>query len=239
MRKATLIPAPPARRNLRMMLWVTAGAGLAWWLLAPSAAPEPAAQPGRAQTVTSAGTPREPSVLPADHPWAPTRPGDGTAESAATADLQNQVAQLSEDLALLRQQIGDLSHRVDSTVPAEPPRKPTDAAARAEAQQADQRVVAARDTAFRAEPADAQWAGGAAAALRQALGSANGPAPVILALECRSRTCRAEVTPPDDSDPDEWLAATAARMSGGLGALAADPSDRNDAKGARVIYFSR
>src|SRR4030095_12820445 len=99
------------------------------------------------------------------------------------------------------------------------PHSAADPAARAQAERANQNAALARDTAFRAEQADARWSGSTAAALRQVLTTPGDAAGAVRAVDCRTTTCRVELVPGAAGDMNEFLAQVASRMTSAVGAM--------------------
>jgi hypothetical protein len=59
------------------------------------------------------------------------------------------------------------------------------------------------------------------------------------AVDCRSRTCRVEITPNGTGDINEVLAGIASRMADAAGTLVVDPPGQDSVHAATVLYFSR
>jgi hypothetical protein len=125
------------------------------------------------------------------------------------------------------------------TAAAQPDGNPFSPAARAAAQLALHQQAKARNAAFLAEPADAEWSKAAAAALRHALDAPEAKLLTLRALECRSKTCRVEIVPDGNADLNDVLPRVLMHAANALTALIADPVQQDGADAARVFYFSR
>jgi hypothetical protein len=181
----------------------------------------------------SAAQPNPRKELPDGHPFAPVA-GDGRAVRAELAALHERVETLADELALVRRQLAAAPRQMDSSAEAVRPH-PT----REEAE----REVRARDaelqSAFNAERIDPQWAGGAAATLRQALGGDESSTIAVRSVECRSRTCRAEIGNEGNADINRFLSSLALRLADTFGTMATGRVDQGGASSTTVLYFSR
>jgi hypothetical protein len=168
-----------------------------------------------------------------------TASGSDSSSQTSVAALRDQITMLAGDLALLRQQVAAIAGRPLGSAAQDALHKPADAAGRAEAKRLNQQLAKTRDTAFHAEPVDAQWSSVTAAVLRRAFVAPDAASFSVGALDCRSKTCRVEVTGNGSGDLNEFLVGVAARMTDAASSVVVDPPDRDNPNAAVVLYFSR
>jgi len=142
-----------------------------------------------------------------------------------------QVALLGQELASMRAELAAVRSQVaQARAPAAPapPEEVEDGEAMYQAR------IAAVDAAFRGEPGNPRWADSAGASIRDALAAARIDASLLRNLECRTRTCRIELTGVEASNFQKSFPMFALQLAPTLPEITANRVDER----TTVLYLS-
>ncbi len=221
---------------IAMVMLVTAGIA-AYWMTMPDSQTETLRAQAAKLPVSAAG-----NTAQSEQRALAGVSGSDSISPMSVAKLRDQIAMLAGDVALLRSQVASLAGRPLGSATRDALQKPADAAGRAEARRLNLQLARTRDTAFRAELVDAQWSSSTTAALRRALIASDTASFSVGAIDCRSKTCRAEVTAVTVNgagDLNEFLAGVSTRMTDAASSVVVDPADPDNPNAAMVLYFLR
>src|SRR5262249_25151853 len=116
-------------------------------------------------------------------------PAAGT-DSSEISELRQELFQLRHQVYAQAQRVAADPSRPQAATPAEPPGPE----ARAEAERKRKDYVAGIDAAFRKEVRDPQWSAATTSTVQSALATDDELRPLGRSVECRSQTCRVEIT---------------------------------------------
>jgi hypothetical protein len=162
-----------------------------------------------------------------------------TTESRADApSLQAQVVALRREVQELRQQVARWPGA--AAVAQDTRSLRSDPQARAEMERAEQNRVATSEAAFQNEVRQPQWSQRTAQDVRATLAEAD-PAlrHLVRSVDCRSQSCRVEISPGASEEAQQNLPITLARLAGSLPNVSAGQIDQGDGRMATVLYLSR
>jgi hypothetical protein len=174
-------------------------------------------------------------------PRAPATPiaGAATAESAELAELRQEVARLRRQMPAQRE-------RQAAAQPAGPNGQAPAAEARrmhrdtrAEREAKVREYMAGVDTAFRKEATDPQWSSATSSVIHAALVADNDLRPLAGGVECRSRTCRVEITDDGSGKLGKLLPMFAQQVGQELPSVVADRVETARGVATMVLYMSR
>jgi len=160
------------------------------------------------------------------------------APAAEAPSLQAQVVALRREVQELRQQVARWPGAAAVAQDARSLR--SDPQARAEMERAEQNRVATSEAAFQNEVRQPQWSQRTAQDVRATLAEAD-PAlrHLVRSVDCRSQSCRVEISPGASEEAQQNLPITLARLAGSLPNVSAGQIDQGDGRMATVLYLSR
>lgn len=180
-------------------------------------------------------TSAEPAAAPAPLAGGAARPAS-TAESPELAELRQQVFELRHQVHAHEQRLAaDGFDKPTGPVRAEPP-GPEE---RAEQERKRHEYVAGVEAAFRKEARDPQWSNDTSAAIQAALAANRELQALAGSVDCRSRTCRVEITDDGSVAPGKQIPMLAQQVGQGLPNMTADRVVDGSGRATMVLYFSR
>jgi hypothetical protein len=208
-----------------------------------------------ASMLTLAGCGGRPDETPAQaevHTGSPVAPaaqaiadGTPTASANAASASGDDLTQLRQQVALLRREVADVRQQLarmpaGTLVADTTPDPRTDANARAEAERADQLRLASTESAFRREENDMRWSRDTTASVRSALsGVDEALRNQVRSVECRSQSCRVEISSEGGGAVGQELPVILARLAPSLPNVTAGQIDQGNGRQATVLYLSR
>jgi hypothetical protein len=124
--------------------------------------------------------------------------------SNAQYEMASYKAEMDKKLALLRSEVDSLRRALlEQNMTAHPQATPenessraarNDSIAQAEEDRKSKQMMEAKDSEFRSEQADAQWSSQTSATIRQAVGNDPAFRDSVRNIDCRSSTCRVEIS---------------------------------------------
>lgn len=216
-----------------------AGLVIASALAACGGPPPDATSPAEAPGAASAGLAAAPGATATPAERAPTGQMQPAADAdTGLADLRQQVQLLRREVADLRGKVSRLPGVADTEPHQSDPR--SDSVAMEQARQAERLRVASAETAFRNQADDPRWSQGAAASVRAALGQANDSMRnQVRSIECRAQSCRVEINAGPGDPAAQDLPLVIARLGQVLPNVTAGQVDQGDGRKATVLYMSR
>lgn len=177
--------------------------------------------------------------LPARAGEAAAHPGAGPA--AAGGDLRLQVALLRAEVAALRAQVEASQAPARAAPPSETPAERTagDPVAREVATVAHLRHMQEVAVAYAAEPTDAGWAASTRGLVQAALAADEGTRALVREVDCRSRSCRVELSDDGSGALSKSLPLIVQRLGTALPSAEAEQSETTGGGARVVLYLSR
>jgi hypothetical protein len=185
-------------------------------------------------------------------------PGHSTDESAKSTasslsspndDLQAyqkevnaKLAMLAAEVTALRQQLRDQAMKDQPQASAENETSRNarnDPVAQAEEQRKYKELIAAKETAFQQEPLDGQWAPQTSSSLREAMSKNPAMRDAVRNIECRSSTCRVEITDTEQVRSSKSLDNIITQVGDSLPQVTYNQIDEGNGESAMVMYMSR
>ena len=200
-------------------------------------------QPRTAPTARSVGDrPERSGDRPAD--VAGDRAERSSDESAAlareTAALRARMARLDAELSALREQVGeDRAPANTDTSAANPEPAPRDPAVIAEQAREWRAHMTEVDANFQREARDPRWASSTASALQSGLHASDTMRDKVRSVECRSQTCRVEITDDGSGAMAKDLPMFVHQLAETLPSMQADQIDDGNGNRTVVLYLSR
>jgi hypothetical protein len=191
-----------------------------------------------------APVPVSPRLSPAaDNPMPVARAaGDVTVDrmNGDIAALRQQIARLGADVSTLQRQARALEQAMiaDRNGADLADRRPDDLIAREEAERQRQEELSAVETAFRQEPINARWRSETVTVIEEALTGTGEIQGTARAVECRSQTCRVELSG-DRSTLTDFMPEFALRVGAILPGITADQIEHGDGTTTMILYLSR
>ena len=164
-----------------------------------------------------------------------SRNPEGKADDMAA--LREEVAFLRAEVSSLRRQMPRQTQANTDTQATDNSR--TDPTARAEAERSYQKQMAAVESAFRNEKTDTKWSISAASVVQQALTSDESMRPNIGNVECRSNTCRVEITDDGSGGLSKSLPMFAQQVGQTFPTMTVNNIDQGNGVSSMVFYLSR
>jgi hypothetical protein len=166
---------------------------------------------------------------------APRRlPATGT-ESPEVSELRQELFRLRHQVYAQGQRLATDSSRPQAAAPAEPPGPE----ARAEAERKRKDYVAGIDAAFRKEVRDPQWSTATTSTVQSALAADDELRPLGRGVECRSQTCRVEITDDGSGSLGKLLPMFVHHVGPALPTMTADRVVDGSGGATMVLYLSR
>ena len=167
--------------------------------------------------------------------------GEQNNTQPSTAELQEQVRQLTLAVGALRQQ--GLSAAVAPQVATEqesaPPNIIPSSEAKARAREEHEERIADVEAAFRKEGHDPRWSTPTEADIRDAVSGANLTQGALQEIQCRSATCRVELTVQDPAAFSREMPKLIGRLPEGLHGSAMDFVDNPRGGHTGILYLFR
>ena len=179
--------------------------------------------------------------IPAD-----TLPNSGPASMPSISPSSAELDELREQVSALRRELAELrgasvrapANGFDEATVRDP--RAARSAAQVDAMQAERLRVVQAESAFRAEPSDARWSTGMAVTVRNTLSEAGGDsAAQVGSIECRSQTCRVELSGDVSGTSPPDLLMLVGRLGQSLPHAAFGQIDRGDGRPVTVMYLTR
>lgn len=205
--------------------------------LAPDATPVTLPEPALPAVVASQLSPA------ADNPMPVARvAGDVAVDkmNGNIAALSEQIVRLRADVSALQRQARELERAAAANQGGADSgnRRPDDPIAREEAERRRREELDAIETDFRRESVNARWRSESAAAIEEALAGIGEIQGAARTLECRSQTCRVELSG-DKSALNDFMPEFALRVGALLPGITADQIEHGDGTTTLILYLSR
>lgn len=159
-----------------------------------------------------------------------------------SAALREEMAHLRAEVFALRRQLRaqKQTQAVATGEGEEDPGKNlrTDPVARAEAERRHQEQVAAVEAAFQSEPADPQWSSQTTMVVQEALASSETVQTAVRNIECRSHTCRVEVSDENTGTLAKFMPVFALQMAQTLPSITAHQMEDDNGVTTMILYLS-
>jgi hypothetical protein len=185
-------------------------------------------------------------------------PGHSTGETAQSTvpsssspndDLQAYKKEVNAKLAMLAAEVTALRHQLRDQAMQDPPHASAenetgrnarnDPIALAEEERKHKELMAAKESAFQQEPLDGQWAPQTSSSLREAMSNNPAMRDAVRTIECRSSTCRVEITDSEQVRSSKSLDNLITQVGGSLPQVTYNQIDEGNGESAMVMYMSR
>jgi hypothetical protein len=154
------------------------------------------------------------------------------------AELRQEMARLKAQMWAQGQKLPAVGAKdVESGAPANDPRAGADV--RAEEEQRHREYLATLDDAFRKEPSDPRWSSAATSAVQSAVLGDSDLRSLARGVECRSRSCRLELTEDRSGRLQRIFPMLILELSRELPSIVAGRSEDGSGAPMMVLYMSR
>lgn len=198
------------------------------------------------------GQPEEvvaPAAQPRERPAAVARAGAVPVSAApglpmASTRAPDDLALLKQQMASVQRELAELRLQVARGVPAAPGEDSAadsrrDPESRAEAEREERTRVASTEAAFRGEANDPRWSQGTSSGLRAAVSEFEALRNQVRSIECRSQSCRVELTAGAPGRLSRDMPRLVSRLSQTLPNVTSGQIDQGNGQSATVLYLSR
>jgi hypothetical protein len=161
-----------------------------------------------------------------------------------SGELGREVASLRRDLLNLRGQVAQAQAREQDAPPSlEAQGAPAPVETREQLEERAklerQEFMAKVSASFRAEPTDASWSREMSATVRETFEGDKDVGPLVRSIECKSRTCRVELTGERTTESDKTLPLLIHRVGTSLPNMQASHEEDENGHHRMVMYLSR
>jgi len=164
--------------------------------------------------------------------------GAATPESVELAEMRQELAQLRAQLRNQAQRLaaGDSAREVQVPDGKNPGNDPE---LRADEARKHREYVTAVDVAFRNEATDPRWSSATSSTVRSVIAASDDLRPLAREVECRSRTCRVEITDDGSGKLGKLLPVFAQQVGHELPSVSADRVEDASGAATMVLYLAR
>lgn len=150
-----------------------------------------------------------------------------------------EVSELRQELFRLRHQVASQEMRLATADPAKAQAPDSGPEARAEAERKRKDYVVGIDAAFRKEARDPQWSAATTSTVQSALAADEELRPLLRGVDCRSQTCRVEITDDGSGKLRKLLPIFVHHVGPALPTMTADRVVDGNDRATMVLYLSR